>query len=235
MSVIELRNISKSWGGNKALKDISMEMESGIVGIVGPNGAGKTTLVNIIAGQNQPSSGKVFYKGKDITTLPSYKRARMGIIKTFQVVRPFKSLTVRENVELFSKIRGQTNSEDILKITGLESFQDRFPVELPFGLLKKLEIAKALSANPDLLLLDEPFGGLGKDDIEKLSKFILELKEMGKHMIIVEHKISALLPLVDKIVLLDLGEIKFDGSVNEFRANERIGELYFGGVIDAGN
>jgi branched-chain amino acid transport system ATP-binding protein len=235
MSVIELRNISKSWGGNKALKDISMEMESGIVGIVGPNGAGKTTLVNIIAGQNQPSSGKVFYKGKDITTLPSYKRARMGIIKTFQVVRPFKSLTVRENVELFSKIRGQTNSEDILKITGLESFQDRFPVELPFGLLKKLEIAKALSANPDLLLLDEPFGGLGKDDIEKLSKFILELREMGKHMIIVEHKISALLPLVDKIVLLDLGEIKFDGSVNEFRANERIGELYFGGVIDAGN
>jgi branched-chain amino acid transport system ATP-binding protein len=235
MSVIELRNISKSWGGNKALKDISMEMESGIVGIVGPNGAGKTTLVNIIAGQNQPSSGRVFYKGKDITTLPSYKRARMGIIKTFQVVRPFKSLTVRENVELFSKIRGQTNSEDILKITGLESFQDRFPVELPFGLLKKLEIAKALSANPDLLLLDEPFGGLGKDDIEKLSKFILELKEMGKHMIIVEHKISALLPLVDKIVLLDLGEIKFDGSVNEFRANERIGELYFGGVIDAGN
>jgi len=235
MSVIELRNISKSWGGNKALKDISMEMESGIVGIVGPNGAGKTTLVNIIAGQNQPSSGKVFYKGKDITTLPSYKRARMGIIKTFQVVRPFKSLTVRENVELFSKIRGQTNSEDILKITGLESFQDRFPVELPFGLLKKLEIAKALSANPDLLLLDEPFGGLGKDDIEKLSKFILELKEMGKHMIIVEHKISALLPLVDKIVLLDLGEIKFDGNVNEFRANERIGELYFGGVIDAGN
>jgi len=230
-----LRNISKSWGGNKALKDISMEMESGIVGIVGPNGAGKTTLVNIIAGQNQPSSGKVFYKGKDITTLPSYKRARMGIIKTFQVVRPFKSLTVRENVELFSKIRGQTNSEDILKITGLESFQDRFPVELPFGLLKKLEIAKALSANPDLLLLDEPFGGLGKDDIEKLSKFILELREMGKHMIIVEHKISALLPLVDKIVLLDLGEIKFDGSVNEFRANERIGELYFGGVIDAGN
>lgn len=235
MSVIKLRNISKSWGGNKALKDISMEMESGIVGIVGPNGAGKTTLVNIIAGQNQPSSGKVFYKGKDITTLPSYKRARMGIIKTFQVVRPFKSLTVRENVELFSKIRGQTNSEDILKITGLESFQDRFPVELPFGLLKKLEIAKALSANPDLLLLDEPFGGLGKDDIEKLSKFILELREMGKHMIIVEHKISALLPLVDKIVLLDLGEIKFDGSVNEFRANERIGELYFGGVIDAGN
>jgi|YelNatPaOPRAMG01_1025707.scaffolds.fasta_scaffold04461_9 branched-chain amino acid transport system ATP-binding protein len=235
MNILELRNISKSWGGNKALRDVSMEMESGIVGIVGPNGAGKTTLVNIIAGQNQASSGKVFYKGTDITSLPSYRRARMGIVKTFQVVRPFRSLTVRENVELFSKVRSQSNSEDILKITGMENFQDRFPVELPFGLLKKLEIAKALSANPDLLLLDEPFGGLGKDDIEKLSKFILDIKEIGKHMVIVEHKISALLPLVDKIVLLDRGETKFDGSVSEFKANEKIGELYFGGIINAGN
>lgn len=233
MSILEVRNISKFWGGNRALNDVSLEVSDGIVGVVGPNGAGKTTLVNIVAGQSYPTSGKVFYKGNDITSLPSYKRVKMGIVKTFQIVRPFRSLSIKENMELFSRVRGESNIDEILKITELSNLKERSPSELPFGILKKLEIARALSTNPDVLLLDEPFGGLGGEDIQKLSDLIISLRNQGKCIVVIEHKIWAILKLANKIVLLDRGEKKFEGSVNEFKEDDKIGEFYFGGISNA--
>ncbi|MEM3448504.1 MAG: ATP-binding cassette domain-containing protein [Nitrososphaeria archaeon] len=231
MKQLLLENVSKVWGGNKALSNISLSMDSGIIGVVGPNGAGKTTLINIISGEIRPTSGRVIYDGRDITSLPSYKRVKLGIVKTFQIVRPFKSLTVRENIMLLSRVRDGIDVDEILQITELKSFQNRLPGELPFGLLKKLEIAKALSTNPELVLLDEPFGGLGKEDIKKISELITTLRTKGRNLMIIEHKISVLLSLADKIVLLDRGEKKFEGKIDEFKENKRIGEFYFGGNI----
>ncbi|MGC8618431.1 MAG: ABC transporter ATP-binding protein [Thermoplasmata archaeon] len=233
MTTLEIRGVSKFWGGNRALNNVSMNIEEGITGIVGPNGAGKTTLVNVVAGQVHPTSGQVLYMGEDITSLPPYKRARMGIVKTFQVVRPFRSLTIVENLELFSRVRGKSDVEKILNMTGLSDLRERTPTELPFGVLKKLEIAKALAANPDVLLLDEPFGGLGGEDIEKLSNIIKGLREQGKCIVVIEHKIWALVRLVDRIILLDRGEKKFEGNASDFIKNEKIGEFYFGGIADA--
>ncbi len=231
MSVLEVKEITKLWGGNRALDHISFVMDCDVLGIVGPNGAGKTTLLNIIAGTVYPTEGKVYYKGKEITRLKAWERVKIGIGKTFQIVRPLMSLTVEENVYLFSKVRSTVDVEEILKTTGLAEFKDKYPSMLPFGLLKKLELAKVLATDPEILLLDEPFGGLGEEEIIPLQKLIGTLKEKKRKLIIIEHKIPSLLPLLDKIIFLDRGRKIFEGNVKEFVENENISTFYFGGKL----
>ncbi|MEM0167256.1 MAG: ATP-binding cassette domain-containing protein [Thermoplasmata archaeon] len=231
MSELELKEITKLWGGNMALDHISFIMNCDVLGIVGPNGAGKTTLLNIIAGTVYPTEGKVYYNNKDITYYKPWERVKIGIGKTFQIVRPLRSLTVEENILLFSGIRNRVDVDEILKITGLIDFKDKNPAVLPFGLLKNLELAKVLAADPELLLLDEPFGGLSEDEISNVFNLISSLKEKKRKIIIIEHKISSLLPLLDRIIFLDRGKKIFEGGVKDFVENENINTFYFGGRL----
>ncbi|MEM3455659.1 MAG: ATP-binding cassette domain-containing protein, partial [Candidatus Micrarchaeia archaeon] len=160
-----------------------------------------------------------------------WERVKIGIGKTFQIVRPLRSLTVEENILLFSGIRNRVDVDEILKITGLIDFKDKNPAVLPFGLLKNLELAKVLAADPELLLLDEPFGGLSEDKISNVFNLISSLKEKKRKIIIIEHKISSLLPLLDRIIFLDRGKKIFEGGVKDFVENENINTFYFGGRL----
>ncbi len=229
MKFLEAQNLIKSWGGNLAVDRVSFVMETEILGIVGPNGAGKTTLLNLIAGMVQPTSGSVSFEGNDVTSLPSWKRVQIGISKTYQVVRPFRSLTVRQNLEIFSGIRDGNGVDWILEVTALDKVANNKADALPYGLLKKLEIGKVLASNPKLMLLDEPFGGLSQEDISSTLELIKLLKNKGMRMIIIEHRISSLLSIVNSIVTLDNGEKIFDGSIGDFVKDERVKQSYLGG------
>jgi len=233
MNILKVIEVSKYWGGNRALENITFSMNCNILGIFGPNGAGKTTLLNIIAGIYSPTKGEIYYKEKNITKLKPWIRVQLGISKTFQVVRPFRTMTVEENILLFSKVRDNSNVDEIIKITGLEDFRYRYPDQLPFGHLKKLEIAKVLSTNPDILLLDEPFGGLNNEEIEDLLELFVKLRKNGKKFVIIEHRISSLLEIAEDVLFLDRGKKVFEGPVKRFLENEDIKEYYFGGTKNA--
>jgi branched-chain amino acid transport system ATP-binding protein len=233
LSFLKVIGVSKYWGGNKALENITFSMDSNILAIFGPNGAGKTTLLNIIAGIINPTKGEIYYNERNITKLKPWERVRLGISKTFQIVRPFRTLTVEENILLFNKIRENVNPEEVMKITGLFDFRYKYPDQLPFGYLKRLEIAKVLSANPEILLLDEPFGGLNSEEIKELLDVFIKLKTNGKKLIIIEHKISSLLDIAENVIFLDRGKKIFEGSIKKFLEFENIKEYYFGGIGNA--
>lgn len=233
MTIIKMLDVSKYFGGNKALENITFSMDSNILGIFGPNGAGKTTLLNIIAGINLPTKGEIYYRERNITKLKPWERVKLGISKTFQIVRPFRTMTVEENILLFSKVRDDVDIYKIMEILGLIDYKDKYPDQLPFGYLKRLEIAKVLSTNPEILLLDEPFGGLNNEEIKDLLNVFLKLKENGKKLIIIEHRISSLLDIAENVLFLDRGRIVFEGPVKKFLENENIKEYYFGGGKNA--
>lgn len=233
MTIIKMLDVSKYFGGNKALENITFSMDSNILGIFGPNGAGKTTLLNIIAGINLPTKGEIYYRERNITKLKPWERVKLGISKTFQIVRPFRTMTVEENILLFSKVRDDVDIYKIMEILGLIDYKDKYPDQLPFGYLKRLEIAKVLSTNPEVLLLDEPFGGLNNEEIKDLLNVFLKLKENGKKLIIIEHRISSLLDIAENVLFLDRGRIVFEGPVKKFLENENIKEYYFGGGKNA--
>lgn len=233
MTIIKVLDVSKYFGGNKVLENITFSMDSNILGIFGPNGAGKTTLLNVIAGINLPTKGEIYYRESKITKLKPWERVKLGISKTFQIVRPFRTMTVEENILLFSKVRDDVDIYKIMEISGLIDYKDKYPDQLPFGYLKRLEIAKVLSTNPEVLLLDEPFGGLNNEEIKDLLNVFLNLKENGKKLIIIEHRISSLLDIAENVLFLDRGRIVFEGPVKKFLENENIKEYYFGGGKNA--
>lgn len=233
MTIIKVLDVSKYFGGNKVLENITFSMDSNILGIFGPNGAGKTTLLNVIAGITLPTKGEIYYRERKITKLKPWERVKLGISKTFQIVRPFRTMTVEENILLFSKVRDDVDIYKIMEISGLIDYKDKYPDQLPFGYLKRLEIAKVLSTNPEVLLLDEPFGGLNNEEIKDLLNVFLNLKENGKKLIIIEHRISSLLDIAENVLFLDRGRIVFEGPVKKFLENENIKEYYFGGGKNA--
>jgi len=228
VNLLEVARVSRSFGGNRALNEVTFEMSVDALAIVGPNGAGKTTLLNAIAGQLHPNHGRIVFRGTDITRLPPWRIARLGMVKTYQVVRPFRSLTVEENLELFSKLRGSVNVDEILAATGLTGFRYHVASVLPFGLLKRLELAKALAAHPDLLLLDEPIGGLSRAEAEGVVATLLKLKATGTRMVVVEHRLGEILPVVDRVVALDRGQVIFDGTRSTFFEDPAVRTAYLG-------
>jgi ABC-type branched-subunit amino acid transport system ATPase component len=228
MNLLEVSNVTHSFGGNRALDAVSFEMSVDALAIVGPNGAGKTTLLNVIGGLLHPNQGTIRFRGRDVTRLPPWRIARLGMVKTYQVVRPFRSLTVEENLELFARVRGAADLDGIVEATGLSEVRDRISGELPFGLLKRLELAKALAAKPDLLLLDEPISGLSRSEAEGLLASLARLKGSGTRMVLVEHRLSEVLPVVDRVVALDRGRMIFDGSRSDFFQNPAVRTAYLG-------
>ncbi len=243
--ILETVNITKQFGGLKALDSIDFSIQKGeIFGIVGPNGAGKTTLFNIISGILKPTSGQIVYEKKNITNLGAYKRAKLGIGRTFQVVRPFSSLSVTENVLaaygikfyynlLTSFLKYKTdkhikNVENILKIVGLYELKNRISKELPLGFQRRLEIARALAINPKIMLLDESFSGLSFSEIENIKKLVVDLNKQGITVVIIEHNMPVIMELCQRVLVINYGKNIALGNPEEIVNNKEVIEAYLG-------
>lgn len=235
MPILELKNLSKHFGGLMAVDNVSIALEEGeMLGLVGPNGSGKTTLFNLISGMLKVTSGAIVFRNEDITRYKTNKRVVKGINRTFQVVRPFSSLTVYENIKVgcLSHVEKHENIHqrvlNLIESVGLKEFINEEARNLPLGNLKKLEVAKALATNPKLLLLDEPFGGLSHAEIDEEIELIKEISRQGLSVIIVEHVMSALVKLIDKVVVLNFGQIIAHGHINEVMTDKTVINAYLG-------
>jgi branched-chain amino acid transport system ATP-binding protein len=235
-TILSLNGITKHFGGVMALKDISFDVKKGeIVGLMGPNGAGKTTLLNIIAGDYPADSGSIKFKGSDISRHPSYKSTYYGISRTYQIPQPFVTLTVWDHMRVasvFGKKAGKTaegmDFHKILDMVGLLERKNTVAGELPILSLKKLELARALASDPDLLLMDEVAAGLTDVEIPKILATIHEIRAQGKTIILVEHIMKVMVGAVDRIVVLDKGMLLCSDCTDAVMNNPKVIEAYFG-------
>jgi len=246
--ILKVKGITKHFGGIQALSNVSFDVHAGeILGIIGPNGSGKTTVVNCITGFIKASSGRIFFRGKDITGKAPHKIADMGITRTFQVMRPFYTLPAYKNlvIPLFSPRARRTGgwrgggklgdrntvSIDILEEIGFErdSFVPyKMTSSLPTGYLKRLELARCLSLKPDLIICDEIFSGLSMSEIASMVPLIERLQMDGITLIMIEHRLRELFRVANRIMVLNFGEKLIEGSSEEIMADERVKEAYFG-------
>ncbi|MEM1994089.1 MAG: ABC transporter ATP-binding protein [Nitrososphaerales archaeon] len=237
MPLLEVRNISKSFGGLRAIKDVSFKVEKGeLIGIIGPNGAGKSTLFNLISGVYHPDTGSIFFKGEDITKMEPYELVRKGLVRSWQIVRPFRNLTVEENIQVAfyggGFIEGgseyKQRLEEILQMTGLLTYRKQLSKNLPQGYLKRLEVARAVATGAELLMLDEPFAGLRADEIKGLMHLIATLHNRGLTLLIIEHVVRSLLELTRRVLVLHEGRLIKEGTPEEVRRDKMVIEAYFG-------
>jgi branched-chain amino acid transport system ATP-binding protein len=233
MTRLVVSELAKHFGGNRVLDRVSFSLRHGSLALVGPNGAGKTTLLNALAGVVRPSAGRIEFDDLDIAGLSTWKIARLGIVKTNQVVRPLHSLTVDEHLRVFTRGSDPVRRARALRATNLEEFREQTADQLPFGALKRLELAEAIVTGARLLLLDEPIGGLSRLEAEGIVETLRTLKAQGQAMIIVEHRLREILPFVDDVVALDRGRIIYDGPPSGFYADAAVRDAYIGRT-DAG-
>jgi branched-chain amino acid transport system ATP-binding protein len=241
MALLRLENITKTFGGLMAVNDVSLEIEHGeIIAIVGPNGAGKTTLFNIISGVYPPNKGKVIFEDRDITRLPAYKRAPLGLGRTFQIPRPFSSASVRENVAvgaMFGTLTGKVGVDDSLEIAdryidlvGLEAHREKEAGTLTPVEKKMMEIARALAMQPKLLLMDEAMAGMHPKDIDEMVVFLKKIKEEEKIAIVsmVEHIMRAVAGLAERVMVMHQGAKLVDAKTEEALTDPKVVEVYLG-------
>jgi len=240
MHMLEVENLTKRFGGLTAVNKVNFHINEGeIVGLIGPNGAGKTTLFHLLTGFLKPDSGTVKFRDEDVTGLEPHKLVNKGIARTFQVVRPFRHLPTIANVMVALECpRGRKKIEwlktcerkalEMLEDVGLSEMMFEPAENLAHGDLKRLEIARALATEPDLLLLDEPFGGLSPIETEYLTKSIRRMHLDGHTMIIVEHKLHALMKLAKRVIVLHYGEKIAEGTPEEIAKNKKVIEVYMG-------
>jgi len=247
--LLEVENLTKHFGGLTAIKNVSFRVDKGqVVGLIGPNGAGKTTLLRLITGILRPDSGKVRFKGKDITRAKTWDIVNQGIAGTFQITRPFRRLPIIANVMVAclsprAMKRGEwvktveARALDALEFVGISDLAREPASCLSHGDLRRLEIARAIATDPEMLLLDEPFSGLNPAETDLLAKSIRRLHKGGRFgrlhsegptMIIIEHKLAELMRIVDRVIVLDFGELIADGTPNEIINNERVIEACIG-------
>lgn len=233
MAILEVRGLMMRFGGVMALNAVDMDVPTGqITGLIGPNGAGKTTLFNVINGMLEPSSGTVRLSGVDATRFPPHRRAKLGLARTFQRLELFASLSVRDNVRVAAELAGRRHIkravERILTRVGLEDVADRTAGELPTGLARLVEIARALATQPTVLLLDEPASGLGDAETAHLASLLEDLAREGLAILLVEHDVNFIMDVCDSIYVLDLGEVIAHGSPDDIRRNPLVLSAYLG-------
>ncbi len=235
MALLEVQDVTKKFGELVANDRVSFTVEAGdIVGLIGPNGAGKTTIFNCVSGLYPVTSGKIFFDGREITGLPSYRIARMGAVRTFQVVRPLKEMTVFDNVLVGAFLhdantaRARETAEHSIRICGLAEFADKASGDLPIGVKKRLELARALATKPRLLMLDEVMAGLTSTEVNTALDLIRNIRKEGITLLIVEHIMEAIMPIADKVVVLDGGVKLAEGPPSEIIHDERVITAYLG-------
>ena len=277
-NVLRVENVTMQFGGVVAVDDLSMEVNEGeIVALIGPNGAGKTTAFNVITGVYAPTNGQVLFDGKKVVEnhprgkmrrqykgkhLGDYKSVleptpdkltRMGMARTFQNIRLWKSMTVFDNVLIAKHLRrssnmftamfrlnareeGRQRAEvlELLRVVGLEDVKDELATSLPYGKQRRLEIARALAAEPKLLLLDEPAAGMNPQETEELTAFIGEIREKFKiTILLIEHHMNLVMGISDRIYVLDFGKLIAHGTPAEIQKNQRVIDAYLGVADDA--
>jgi branched-chain amino acid transport system ATP-binding protein len=235
MSFLDVKKVSRFFGGLSALTNVSFEVNKGdIVGLIGPNGAGKTTLFNVVNGFYKPSKGEVFFRGRTISGLKPHQICQQGIARTFQVVKPLQRMSVFDNVLASAFLRTTSRIEaaelalDILQFTGLSEERNTISKGLPLGMRKRLEIARALATQPELLLLDESFAGLNPTELNESIQIIRKIREKGITIMIIEHHMKVIMSLSDRIVVLNYGEKVAEGTPQEIRHNPLVVEAYLG-------
>lgn len=222
--MLECHNITKRFGGIEALHEVSFVVgREECVGIIGPNGAGKTTLLNVISGHMKPTKGRVKFMGRDITGRRPSQLVRMGVARTFQIVRVFKNMTVLENFQTVTD-----TPEVYLSELGLERKGGYLAKELSMGELRRLNIGLVLATKPKLLLLDEPYSGLSPKESAELSNLIRSLREKGMTMVIVEHRLRELFDNVERVIVLNQGKQICDGTPEEVVKHSAVIEAYLG-------
>jgi branched-chain amino acid transport system ATP-binding protein len=236
---LSIENVSMYFGGLHALEDVSFEVEQGaVIGLIGPNGSGKTTLMNVISGVYKPTAGAVRFGGKRIADVPTYAVCHLGIARTFQVVKPFANLTVRENVAVGAMYgrngskRGAAASferaQELLDVVGLARIGNRFASDLTVPDRKRLEVAKALALDPEVLLLDEVMAGLNATEIDEALQLLRDVNRRGVTLIVVEHLMKAIVSISTSVVVLAEGKKIAEGAPAEVLASQNVIEAYLG-------
>ena len=246
--ILDVREVTKTFGGILALNNVSIDVNEGeILGIIGPNGSGKTTLINCITGFIKMSSGKIFFRGKDISRKPAHKIADLGVTRTFQIMRPYYTLPAYKNlvIPLFSPRAKRTGGWrgggklgdrdtvgiDILEEMGFE--RDSYvpykkASNLPTGYLKRLELARCLALKPEIILCDEVFSGLSMSEIASMVPLIERLQMDGIALIMIEHRLRELFRVTNRVMVLNFGEKLMEGNPEEVMTDEKVKEAYFG-------
>lgn len=251
MSVLlESRDVCKYFGGLKAVEKVSMQVEKGdVFGIIGPNGAGKTTFFNICSGIYGPTAGQILLDGEDISGKSPEDIAQRGMARTFQNIQLFKFMTVLDNVKIGFHLSTKTNMLDamlhtkrykadetyiqeegmnILQKVGLEEYAGTLAGNLPYGVQRKVEIARALALNPKVILLDEPAAGMNPNETNSLREFILKLNAEGYTIVVIEHDMKFVMNSCNRILVLNFGQKICEGTPEEVRSNKEVNEAYFG-------
>ena len=239
MPMLSVSGLTKRFGALRAVNDVSFEVNEGeILGLIGPNGSGKSTTFNCIAGMHVPSAGRIAFEGADITGLPPDRICHKGIGRTFQIPRPFRKLSLLENVTLaayygegggIARTEAQARAEEALTLVGLPADPRITTDGLGAAALKKLELARALATQPRLLLADESLNGLDHSETEQAADMLGRIRrEKGITIVWVEHIMGVLMRVVDRVVVLDHGEVIFIGPPKEAQENARVVEVYLG-------
>jgi len=242
--LLKISGLYKNFGGVQAINDLNLEMAEGeLLGLIGPNGSGKTTAVNLITGFVKPAEGEITYRGQNITGWAPYKVVRLGIARTFQMVKPFYQLPAFKNmiIPLYSpRVKQQVGGKygdrdavalDLLEEVGFE--RDAFVAykvasALPQGYLKRLELAKAIALQPDLLILDELFSGLSLAEVASIVPIIEKLRQQGKTILMIEHRLKELFRIADRVLVLNFGEKIAEGKADEVMESEAVKKAYLG-------